>query len=237
MTGSGKTHDLNRSARNSPPATEDELLERARSIAGLTLGELAARLGTTAPPDLLHDKGWAGQLLECCLGASAASLPEPDFPDLAIELKTLPVDSSGRPLESTYVCTVDLQPAAGGWQSSVVWRKLQKVLWLPLITNRDSRPGERRIGTAVLWSPTESQATILQRDWEELMELISNGELEYLSSRQGQYLQIRPKAANSRVLTRTSDSEGNELMTLPRGFYLRPRLTQEILREHFHPSS
>lgn len=221
-------------ARPAPPASEAELLERARLVAGRTLAELAATMNISCPADMQHDKGWAGQLLETWLGASAASRPTPDFPQLGIELKTLPVDSIGRPLESTYVCTVDLQPAGGGWQSSVVWQKLKKVLWLPLVSTRGCAPGDRRIGTALLWTPTASQAAVLQRDWEELMELVGSGRLEQVSSRLGQYLQIRPKAANARALTRSSDAEGNPAMTLPRGFYLRPLLTRQILAEHYH---
>lgn len=226
--------DVDKLAHPTPPASESELVARARSVAGQTLAELATTMGITCPADMQHDKGWAGQLLETWLGASAASQPIPDFPQLGIELKTLPVDRKGLPLESTYVCTVDLQPASGGWQSSLVWQKLQKILWLPLISTRGCAPGERRIGTALLWTPTASQVAILQRDWEELMELVGSGELEGISSRQGQYLQIRPKAANARSLTRSSDAEGNPAMTLPRGFYLRPLLTRQILAEHYH---
>jgi len=234
MGKNGSDSETSGPMRNLPPASEEELLVRARSIAGLTLVELAGSLGIPCPADMLHDKGWSGQLLEAWLGASAASLPEPDFPQLGIELKTLPVDGEGRPLESTYVCTVDLQPGTGDWQSSVVWKKLRKVLWLPLIARRGVAPGERRIGNALLWSPNEEQAAILQRDWEELMELVGQGELEQLSSRQGRYLQIRPKAANARALTATTDAEGNPALTLPRGFYLRPALTRQILEEQYH---
>lgn len=209
-------------------------MQRAAALAGHTLAELATTLEIPVPPDLQHNKGWAGQLLETCLGASAGSLSTPDFPELGIELKTLPVDTSGRPLESTYVCTVDLQPASGDWFSSSVWQKLRKVLWLPLVTSRGLEPGERRIGTALLWSPTADQAAALRTDWEELMDLVSSGDFEQLSSRQGRYLQIRPKAANSRALTQAADGEGERVQTLPRGFYLRPALTREILTAHYH---
>lgn len=220
--------------RRTPPGSGDELLERAYVMAGRTLADLAGSLDTQVPADLLHDKGWAGQLLEAWLGASAGSLPAPDFPELGIELKTLPVDDNARPLESTYVCTVDLQPATGTWSESLVWQKLQKVLWVPLVAAHGCAPGERRIGTAFLWSPDPEQTAVLQQDWEELMDLVSLGELERISSRQGRYLQIRPKAANARALTRASDSEGNSTMTLPRGFYLRPALTRQILAAQFH---
>lgn len=228
------TPTISSALRRPAPASETELLERARLLAGHDLAGLAAELGVECPADMQHDKGWSGQLLESWLGASAGPQPTPDFPDLGIELKTLPVDRDGRPLESTYVCTVDLQPATGGWLSSVVWQKLRRVLWLPLIADRGSAPGTRRIGTALLWTPTDAQAAVLRQDWEELMELVSNGELAQVSSRQGHYLQIRPKAANASALTRFSDADGNLAMTLPRGFYLRPMLTRQILAAHYH---
>ena len=103
--------------KNAPPKTEKELLERAMAIAGLTLGELAHSLGITPPSNLKKHKGWAGQLLELVLGATAKSLPEPDFCELGIELKTIPINSSGEPKESTYVCTVQrdaVEPCVNG---------------------------------------------------------------------------------------------------------------------------
>ena len=46
------------------PQTEQALLEKAQSIAGLTFGELADELNIPVPPDLKRDKGWVGMLLE-----------------------------------------------------------------------------------------------------------------------------------------------------------------------------
>lgn len=207
---------------------------RAAAAAGHDLHWLASELHTEAPADLLGNKGWAGQLLEAWLGASAASLPEPDFPDLGIELKTLPVDASGQPLESTYVCTVPLTDHSGRWEESPVHRKLARVLWIPLLSVRGQDPGARRIGHALLWQPTPEQMAVLRADWEELMEQIGTGELERISARQGQYLQIRPKAANARALTLGYDSNGDVMQTLPRGFYLRPAFTAAILKSHYH---
>jgi len=40
------------------PQTEQALLEKAQSIAGLTFGELADELNIPVPPDLKRDKGW-----------------------------------------------------------------------------------------------------------------------------------------------------------------------------------
>lgn len=81
----------------SPPETEEQLLAQAQQLSGYTLGELAALVGLVTPENLKRDKGWIGVLLEIWLGASAGSKPEQDFAALGVELKTIPVDSLGRP--------------------------------------------------------------------------------------------------------------------------------------------
>lgn len=83
----------------SPPASEALLLAQAQQLSGYSLGELAALAGLVAPKDLKRDKGWIGVLLEIWLGASAGSKPEQDFAALGVELKTIPVDSLGHPLD------------------------------------------------------------------------------------------------------------------------------------------
>lgn len=218
----------------SPPTSEEQLLKRARQLAGLTLADLAIKFNQTIPKDTRHAKGWIGQLVETTLGATASSLAEPDFQLIGIELKTLPLTSSGKLKESTYVCTVPLTNLhEQNWQTSWLKRKLQRVLWLPIEADKRIPLASRHIGNAILWSPDEDEATQLQQDWEELMELVCLGKLDQITSHMGRYLQIRPKGANAKSLTTTLDEEGNIIQTLPRGFYLRPEFTQRILQANY----
>ena len=69
-------------------------MARAKALAGLTLGEVARERGWPIPESSRSGKGWPGQLIEDALGASAASLPEPDFQLIGVELKTIPVDAT-----------------------------------------------------------------------------------------------------------------------------------------------
>ena len=148
------------------PGSESELLERARHLSGRTLGAIAAELGSRAPLDLLRAKGWAGQLLERALGASASSRAEPDFEQLGIELKSLPVDRRGRPRESTFVCTIALSEIGDvEWERSRVRRKLRRVLWLPIEADPELMPGARRVGEPLLWSPSAEEERALRFDW------------------------------------------------------------------------
>lgn len=217
-----------------PPSSEADLLARAEQIAGMSLAELADKIGLSVPTSLQAAKGWVGQLIEQSLGATAASLPEPDFQLIGVELKTLPINAQGQPQESTYVCTVPLVDNTGlQWESSWVRRKLQRVLWVPVEAAATLAIAERRIGMALLWTPTPAQEAVLKQDWEELMELIVTGKLEQISARHGTWLQIRPKAANARALCTTFDAQGVPAETLPRGFYLRPTFTRTLLAEHY----
>lgn len=217
-----------------PPENEAELLLQARRLAGLTLGELAFLAGLTPPADLKRDKGWIGMLLERWLGASAGSKPEQDFAALGIELKTIPIDSLGRPLETTFVCVAPLTGNTGViWETSHVRHKLQRVLWVPVEGERAIPLAERRVGSPLLWSPDQHEDEQLRRDWEELMDLIVLGQVERITARHGEVLQLRPKAANSKALTEAVGAQGQPILTLPRGFYLKKNFTAALLARHF----
>lgn len=214
------------------PRSEQELLNRAANVAGKSLQQIANELGIEIPENQLRAKGWVGEILENYLGATAASRPEPDFQHIGVELKTLPIDDNSRPRESTYVCTVPLEGRIGEkWEDSVVRIKLDRVLWVPVEASPAIPLRRRRIGSAFLWSPNEHQEADLCRDWHEHMEKINAGEVSTINARQGKYLQVRPKASDSRALTRTTSEEGGIALTLPRGFYLRSTFTHALLLE------
>lgn len=219
---------------NDQPRSERELLERARNLAGRRIGELARAFDREVPADPVRAKGFIGELIEVALHASAGSRPVPDFEHLGVELKTIPVNRSGQPRESTHVCAVPLlNNVAITWETSLVRRKLQRVLWLPYLAEPATPLAERVIGSGLLWTPSPAQERVLKQDFEELMDKVCLGELESLSARQGTYLQIRPKAANARALKTGTDSTGRLSETLPRGYYLRASFTRQILREHY----
>lgn len=218
---------------DSTPHSEAELLQRAKAIAGLTLGEVAAELRITVPPDLKRDKGWVGTLIETALGAKAGSKPEQDFAALGIELKTIPINAEGYPLETTFVSLAPLVQNSGiHWLGSHVRHKLSKVLWIPVQGERHIPLAERYIGSPILWQPSAEQEYRLQRDWEELMDYIVLGKVEQINGKLGEVLQLRPKGANSKALTKGIGRNGEVIDTLPLGFYLRKHFTAEIL-QHF----
>jgi len=216
------------------PADQQALLQRAQSLSGFSLGELALQANLAIPPDLKREKGWVGMLLEIYLGASAGSKPEQDFPEIGVELKTIPIDALGKPLETTFVCVAPLTGNSGvTWENSHVRHKLTRVLWIPVEGDRQIPLSERRVGAPLMWSPSPEEELQLRQDWEELMDLIVLGKVETITARHGEVLQLRPKAANNKARTEAIGEFGQPIMTLPRGFYLKKSFTGALLARHF----
>jgi DNA mismatch repair protein MutH len=216
--------------RAETPETEAELLARARRLAGHTVADLARHLERPLPTELSRAKGLIGDLVERALGADPTASSAPDFPALGIELKTIPCDRRGRPRESTFVCTAQMQELAElDWARSRVRRKLSRVLWLPIEAEPQLPLAARRIGSARLWEPTAAQADALRADWEELAGWIGRGEMEQITAHVGHYLQLRPKARDGGVRRPGRDEQGAPLRAAPRGFYLRAAFTATIL--------
>ncbi|HAT1819823.1 TPA: DNA mismatch repair endonuclease MutH [Legionella pneumophila] len=218
--------------KSKPPKNEKELLEQCQRIEGLSFAQLALELGLFTPLNPVHRKGWVGQALELALGADAKNESLPDFKQLSIELKTIPINKSGKPAESTFIVSIPLLTIhQQSWKSSQCYAKLKRVLWIPIEGDTDIPFPHRRIGRGFLWSPNKEQESVLEEDWSYLTNQIVMGQLETLSSSSGEYLQVRPKAANGKSLCYGYDVEGNRIKTLPRGFYLRSSFTSLILSQ------
>ena len=90
--------------------------------------------------------------------------------------------------------------------------------------------GERKIGAPILWKPDPQQERQLRQDWEELMDYIVLGNVNQINAKLGSVLQLRPKGANSKALTKGIGTNGEIIDTLPLGFYLRKEFTVQILQ-------
>lgn len=210
------------------PDTVDELIACANQLAGKTLGNIAETQGIDCPHDLTQQKGWVGQLIERALGATNTNSADADFAHLGIELKTLPLNHLHQAKESTFICTAK-SPFSTKFEDSLFWKKCQRILWLPVEAESDLPLATRQIGRAILWQPNTEQTRILKQDWHELTEKLTLGHYADLSAKYGTYLQCRPKAAHSRVIRQHLNDEGDIASMIPRGFYLRTLLTNQVI--------
>ncbi len=180
--------------------------------------------------DQRRAKGLVGQLMELALGADAGNKDQPDFLGLDVELKTIPLRRDGRPKESTYVCSISLPKMADReWEDSIVWRKLKRVCFVPIESERAIPLPDRRVGGGFIWSPTDDEVAALRADWERLAAMIARGQIDEITAHLGDVLQVRPKAPNAAAKRMTLDTDGAPRWANPRGFYLRARFTEQIV--------
>jgi DNA mismatch repair protein MutH len=215
------------------PAQLERLVRHARALVGVTLAEIADGLGLPAPLGNLRTKGWSGQVIERELGAETGGLPGPDFAHLGLELKTVPVDVRGNPLESTAVCHIDPMRITGeSWAESTVRRKLARVLFVALAVPGPRAPvGDRQVSAVSLWSPGPEEERLLREDFELFVrEYFRPGRAAALTGHQGQVLQVRPKGRNAADLRSALGPDGQPVQIGRSGFYLRPAFVGRILR-------
>lgn len=216
-----------------PLVSDEDLLARCVAIAGMSFLQLADAVGLSIPMLPAQRKGFIGMCIERALGATAGSKPTPDFPELGIELKTIPIGKGRKALESTFVCSISFeQITQESFEGSVCYKKLRRVLWFPIEGDAEIPYAERRLGLGFLWSMGLEEQRILKQDWQELSDYIRFGEFENISAHLGEYLQIRPKAANSQKHKNAINATGESIRTLPLGFYLRTTFTNQILARH-----
>ncbi|MFC1611229.1 MutH/Sau3AI family endonuclease [Myxococcota bacterium] len=207
------------------PQSLRELEVRAEALEGRTVAEVASALAVPVPTESRRAKGFVGTLVELALGADPRAGDGPDFPALAVELKTIPILRAGRPVESTFCCTIAMAMAdAEEWATSRLRKRLQRVLWMPV--EAQPQVGDRRFARARLWTPSDEEMDLLRADWEDLMGAVGAGRAP--SAHEGRVLQIRPKA-KSRLEQTLAPGEDGPALALPLGFYLRARFTGAIL--------
>jgi DNA mismatch repair protein MutH len=213
------------------------LVTHARALVGVRLADLADDQGVPVPRGNARTKGWAGQIIERELGVGEPGAPSgrgPDFAELGIELKTVPVDRRLVPRESTAVCQIDPVAIAGeSWQTSYVRRKLERVLFVALLVPgapEATAVDDREVAAVKLWSPSPDEETILRADFETFVrDYFRRGRAAELTGHIGRALQVRPKGRNAADLRAAFGPDGRPTRVGKMGFYLRPGFVQAIL--------
>ncbi|MES2211681.1 MAG: MutH/Sau3AI family endonuclease [Pseudomonadota bacterium] len=217
------------------PHSLEQLLYTARQLAGKNLGSLMVQEQSTKinnTTSRLTNKGVVGHIIEAALCLTPNSRPGPDFATLGVEVKGIPVDEAGIPLESTFICVVQQQLPLN-FVDSLVWKKMTCILWVPYEGDTRMPLAERRIGTPFLWSPDPVTRQMLEQDWTELTEMMRLGQQASLSAHLGQILQIRPKALNARIQQQKLSCSGDIISSGPKGFYLRRNFTCRLFEAVF----
>lgn len=214
---------------------EKELINKLKLLAGCTVKKLLSIVNIPLISILKNDKGIIGKLIERYLGLVNNNHRCQDFYNIGIELKTISINSFGFPIEDTCICSAKLIGNFDiSWELSYVKNKIFRILWVPIEGNKKISFFNKRIGLPVIWNPNHSENMLLKRDWEEIMNFIILGKVEYLDSIYGQVLYIKSKSKNSNSLTCAIGCNGENIMVNPKSFYLRKYFTKMVLFNNFN---
>lgn len=176
--------------------TKEAVLKRAREAIGIPLREIdkTGRLKT--------GKGAVGTTIEeSWYGYTPNSESEPDFPEAGVELKATPYvrTAKGVRAKERLVCNIInyMEEYSKTFQTSAFWHKCQTML-LMSYEHRDGVPkGDFTIDEAVLFSFTEEDLAIIEKDWETIMAKVRSGQAHKLMEGDTNYLAACTKGANA----------------------------------------
>lgn len=218
-----------------PPQSFSDLISLLNEICGKSLFELSQKVGLRLPTSTLKGKGFAGELIELCTGASAGNASIPDFPNLWLELKTIPVDENLKPLESTFISYAPLTNIRGlCFEKSSLYLKISRVLFVVVLAPRNLKIAERKILGYFFWQPSNEELKLIKEDFNELMEMVKTGSIEKITAKIGTVIQMRPKCTDGKQTTDCIGPEGFFIKTRPRGFYMRRCFTQKLLERYWN---
>jgi DNA mismatch repair protein MutH len=202
--------------------TFSELVRRYSEVQGVPFAELAELLACPLPPDPKRDKGYAGRLIEQIGGKAPDSSSAPDLDDFDIEVKTVPIGLDMVPREPTKITS--LNPAALAeeeWFTSHVYRKARVLLFVPVVKADLEDVAAWYVRRPFIWLPPASDLLQLQRDWEDIKELVLTHGPDALSS--------KSSAPGVFLMTKTSH-QGSGKDTKRYAFWFRQPYTAGIIR-------
>jgi DNA mismatch repair endonuclease MutH len=212
-------------------ANEQQILERAELLEGMRLGDIPG--ATFASAEAARGKGEAGHAVEAWFGIPPNPLADADFPAARIELKVVPLVSSGdgdslRVKERTVVSLIDYFALAGETWATASVRKKLKILFVYFEHLRAQPKASFPIHHVRLWEPSGAVEEQIRRDWEAVVAEVREGRAHELSEADGRILGPCTKGADSTSLRAQPFSDEP---AMSRAWALKPSFTYALYAE------
>lgn len=179
-------------------------------------------------------KGKLGQLVEeHYFNYSCNSLSEPDFHEVGIELKTVPLkivrDGKLVAKERLVLSMIDyMEEYKNDFENSKVVKKASKLLLLFYLHDSDKDDVDLLFKHVVLWEFPETDLQIIKQDWNTIIDKIRQGKAHELSEGDTLYLGACTKSTNSSIRRKQPYSD---ILAKPRAFSLKQKYVNHILEE------
>lgn len=208
--------------------TKEDILRRAQEAIGIPMREIdrTGRLAT--------GKGAIGSVIEeSWFGYTPNSESEPDFPEAGVELKVTPYlrGKNGIRAKERLVCNIInyMEEYDKTFNTSSFWHKCNTMLLMSYEHMADKPKGDFRIDKAVLFSFPEDDLTIIEHDWETIMEKIRTGQAHEISEGDTLYLAACTKGASAASVRRQPFSD---IPAKQRAYSLKSSYMTQILNEY-----
>jgi DNA mismatch repair protein MutH len=178
---------------------EKSILAFAKRLEGKTLDE-AVKLEKPLEGSPAVRKGKVGLIYEAYFGLPPSNESEPDFPEVGIELKVVPLvkgaDGRLRIKERTAVSMINyMRIVKETWETASVRKKLRRILFIFF----EVRPGKSEAAyltkSVFLWSPSHIDERFFDFDWTGTKKKVEQGKAHEISEADSVYLGAVRKGA------------------------------------------
>jgi DNA mismatch repair protein MutH len=178
-----------------PRLTREAALERLRDLLGRDLRALGRAYGVTFEREGARNKGWAGQVVERCLGLAADGQQLPDFGDW--ELKVVPLverkDGVLVPRETMAITMFTAADLERDFEASHLYDKLRRLVVVARIYEGPDEARSLVYDARAFDLDAPGLLAAVAADYDEIRWVARNEGLAALTGRVGRLVQPRPK--------------------------------------------
>jgi DNA mismatch repair protein MutH len=212
--------------------TIDELRNRAESLKDKFISELKPTLD-------VKDKGAIGKIIEeYGFGVKNNSESRPDFHEIGVELKVVPLKESSKGelsvKERTKVCLINYhQIIESTWENSHAKEKLNHVLFVFYQYNKENKLASKIKDYYLFELKNQLEEPIIQTDWHRTKQIVSDGRAHELSESQNKILAASRSGAGG-LEEHKNPTQPNTIFQKhapQRSFSLKPSYTNVIWNE------
>jgi DNA mismatch repair protein MutH len=211
--------------------TLEELRIRAKALKGKYIANLTPTLDT-------KDKGAIGKIIEeYGFGIKNNSESRPDFAEIGVELKVVPLKTNSKGLsvkERTKVCLINYnQIVESEWENSHAKNKLNHVLFVFFHYIKENHLQSQIKDFYLFELKNQLEEPIIKSDWKRTKQMVLEGRAHQLSESQNKILAASRSGAGGLDLSKhpTQPNTSIQERAPQRSFSLKPSYTNVIWQE------
>lgn len=209
----------------------EELKDRAQALKGKYISELSSTIDT-------KDKGAIGKIIEeFGFGVKNNSDSRPDFYEIGIELKVVPLKTNSKGLsvkERTKICLINYhQIIDSNWENSHAKIKLEQILFVFYEYNSENHLNSRIKDFYFFELKNQLEEPIIKSDWFRTKQYVQEGRAHELSESQNKILAASRSGAGGLDISKhpTQPVDRYQQHAPQRSFSLKPSYTNVIWQE------